>query len=202
MLLTPRMCYQREFLGSGMFNAGPAGALFRAAPLIELRGFPEVGVCSDHVFWLSACARYGVVLVPADLFWYRVHAGQELRSPKAARDYATVPGHAWRALNSPDCPLEGADREQAKRNLTWSIARQTWHDLRARRWRLAVVRLQHAGLSWRDWLRYCRRARRSVQAGTPLDDRGDFVVPDWCRGRLPANSPDRELEQDEIETTR
>ena len=30
MLLTPRMAYQREFLGSGLFYVGPACALFRA----------------------------------------------------------------------------------------------------------------------------------------------------------------------------
>ena len=48
MLQTPRQCYQREFLGLGMFGAGPAGALFRTNVLRELGGFEDRGVGSLH----------------------------------------------------------------------------------------------------------------------------------------------------------
>ena len=76
MLISPRMSYQREFLGSGMFNAGPAGAIFRTQAFHELGGFADRGAASDYVFWLHACARVPVLLLPADLFWYRTHAGR------------------------------------------------------------------------------------------------------------------------------
>lgn len=193
MLLTPRMCYQREFLGAGMFNAGTAGALFRAEAFAELGGFPEMGVGSDHIFWLRACARVSVVLAPGDLFWYRVHLQQEFQSPQAARDYTIVGGEAWRALNSSDCPLDGDELEQAKRNLTWTIAKQTGRELRARRWALAVARLRHAGLTWHDWMRYFRRPCRRNEAGTPLAENGDYLIASWFHApnRTPASDPYR-----------
>ena len=57
MLLTPRLAYQREFLGQGLFMCGPAGALIRTDVFRSLGGFPERGAASDYVFWLKACAR-------------------------------------------------------------------------------------------------------------------------------------------------
>lgn len=184
MLLTPRMCYQREFLGSGMFVGGPACALFRTDILHKLGGFPNQGVGSDHIFWLKACAKVNVLLLPADLFWYRVHAGQELQSDRAARDYAIVPGEVWRALHSPDCPLDGKELAQAKRNWTYILAKLTYYDLRAGRFSLAHFRLKSTGLSVRGWLIYFRRPRRSTFAGTPLDEHGDYIMPNFLARRL------------------
>ena len=131
MLLTPRLAYQREFLGQGLFMCGPAGALIRTDVFRSLGGFPERGAASDYVFWLKACASVGVLLVPADLFWYRIHPGQEIQNPVAAREYALVPGEAWRALGAPSCPLSSAEREQARKNLVYTVAKQTlqrWKD--------------------------------------------------------------------------
>ncbi len=105
MLLSPRQCFQREYLGSGLFMCGPSCALFRTEVFRAIGGFREDGVHSDHLFWLDACAHHSVLLVSADLFWYRTHAGQELQSERAAREYAKVPGHVWRKLHSADCPL-------------------------------------------------------------------------------------------------
>jgi hypothetical protein len=193
MLLTPRMSYQREFLGGGLFQCGPASALFRAEVFRALGAFPDMGVGSDHLFWLHACSRVSVLLVPGDLFWYRVHAGQEFQSPQALREYALVPREVWRALASPDCPLEPQDREQACRNQAYLLVKHAWRDVRAGRWGLAGHRLSQSGLTGRDWLRYLRRPRRDLRAGTPRDARGEYLMPDWSAERLPAiGSPERE----------
>ncbi len=181
MLQTPTQCYQREFLGLGMFNAGPAGALFRTEVLRELGGFEDRGVGSDNIFWLRACARYSVLLLPADLFWYRLHPGQEMQSEKSLREYAIVPGEVWRALLSPECPLTGEDLEQAKRNRVFLLAKATYIDLKAGRWRLAQMRIQHMHLSVGDWVRYLRRPRRNRLAGTPLNAGGEYLIPDWSK---------------------
>jgi len=193
MLLTPRMSYQREFLGGGLFQCGPASALFRAEVFRALGGFPDKGVGSDHIFWLRACARVSVLLVPGDLFWYRVHAGQELQGPRALREYALVPREVWSALASPECPLEPWELEQARRNQAYMVVKHAWRDIRAGRWGLARRCLSQAGLSGRDWLRYLRRPRRDLLAGTPLDARGEYVTPNWSADRKPAvGSPERE----------
>lgn len=184
MLLSPADCYRREYLGAGMFNGGPANATFRTAAFRRLGGFRELGVASDYLFWLRACRSESVLLVPADLFWYRTHPGQHLVSPPALLDTARAQGEAWRALDHPDCPLEGDDLDQARRNQAALLARLTWADLKAGQLRRARVRLAAAGLALGDWLRWLRRPRRHPAAGTPaeiLDARGEPRAPAWCR---------------------
>jgi glycosyltransferase involved in cell wall biosynthesis len=168
MLSTPRLSYQREFLGGGMFHCGPSGALFRTEVLRRLGGFPDRGAASDFCFWLKACAVTPVVLAPGDLFWYRIHPGQELRSATAARDYAVAQGESWRALQAPECPLEGAELVRAKRSCLFRLLRSSFRDLKARRWGLAKLRLSSAGIRAADWIRYPPRRFEDPFAGAPL----------------------------------
>lgn len=179
MLQSPRQCYQREYLGFRMFTGGPACALFRTAVFHQLGGFPEAGPHSDHLFWLDACAQISVLLLPADLFWYRIHGGQELSSPGAARSYAQVPGAVWQALASDACPLRGQELAQARRNHAWDVAKMIWLDVRAGHWRLALYRLRHCGMTCSDWLRFLRRPHRTAVAGVPLESDGRLSVAAW-----------------------
>lgn len=176
MLLTPRMAYQREFLGSSMFNAGPSGAIFRADAFRALGGFPTAGPASDYLFWLRACARMPVLLLPADTFWYREHAGQEIQRPDAARRYAETVRDTWAALADAACPLTPEEREQARRNVLWTQLKALRRDLGAGQCSLARARLA-AGPTAGEWLRYLRRPRRDKWAGTPLDAQGEYVLP-------------------------
>jgi glycosyltransferase involved in cell wall biosynthesis len=185
MLLTPRMAYQREFFGGGLFMCGPAGALFRAEAFRRLGGFPDQGVPSDSLFWLHACATEPVVLLPADLFWYRMHASQELQSAKGQREYARVAGAFWRALDAPECPLTPAERERAKRNRAFHLAKRTLQDLRRGRVRFAWDRLRQSHMNAIDWLRYLRPPVRETFAGTPWGADGDFVTPAWLEAPSP-----------------
>lgn len=169
MLVSPRHSYQREFLGSGQFMVGPACALFRTEVFRALGGFRDVGLFSDHVFWLRACARVPVVLVAGDLFWYRIHGEQQLHTGRPERDTLCVSPVVWAALNAPDCPLEPGEREVAKANHAYVTAREAWRDARRGRWRFALARLRTAGLSGSEWLRYLRPPQRTADAGTPLD---------------------------------
>lgn len=181
MLSTPRMSYQREFLGRGLFMCGPAGALFRTEAFAALGGFEDVGVPSDYWFWHLACARYPVVLLPADLFWYRVHAGQEFERPQSRVEAARLVRRVWRLLDAPECPLTAAEREQAKTNFAYTIVRSIYRDVRAGRFSLAGLRWIHAGLTPIEWLRYVRPPRRDPFAGSPLDPDGEFAIPAWVR---------------------
>ena len=167
MLLTPRLAYEREFLGFGLFHQGPASALFRTEAFRELGGFPEVMHSGDYLFWLRACARVSLVLVPGDLFYYRVHAGQELAKPSNVAAFALAASEAWRMLNSEDCPLTGEACGQAKRNFAFSQARGIYRHVKAGRVQTAAVVARHLGLSLADWTRYLRPPRRSASAGTP-----------------------------------
>jgi glycosyltransferase involved in cell wall biosynthesis len=177
MLSTPRLSYAREFLGYGMFMGGPACGLFRTGVFRELGGFENAGVCSDYLFWLRACARMPVVLVSADLFWYRIHAGQELSSSRAERDALRLSPRIWAALNASECPLVAGEREVAKQNHAYVTAREAWRALRRGRFRLAAARLHRSGLTLREWVRYLRAPQRSANAGALLDAAGEHVLP-------------------------
>lgn len=181
MLLTPRMSYQREFLGQGMFFCGPSGALFRTEVLRKLGGFPDRGVASDYCFWLKACAVTSVVLAPADLFWYRMHPSQELQSARAARDYAVGQGESWQALLSKECPLQDDELSRAKQSCAFRLLRSSWRDVRAGRFALARLRLASAGIRVSDLIRYPPRRIQDPRAGSPLGADGDFVAPRWLR---------------------
>ncbi len=181
MLLTPRMAYQREFFGEGLFYCGPSGALFRADVFRQLGGFVDAGAPSDHLFWMRACTTVNVVLLPADLFWYREHPSQELQSLTAQLQNARMPGLIWRALQAPECPLSADEREQAKRNRAYHLLRRTLQDARRGRWRITAERLRHSNLTAGDWLRYLRPPSRHAFAGTPLDADGNFETPAWIK---------------------
>lgn len=168
MLLTPRLSYEREFLGSGLFHLGPAAALFRADAFRELGGFPVAGVASDYLFWLDACAKVNVLLVPADLFYYRIHSGQELSARGVETEYANAARVAWARLHSTECPLDDVSREQAKRNFVYVQARGIVRRLRRGNFAAAGAILRHAGLGASAWLRYLRPPHRTNLAGTPV----------------------------------
>lgn len=181
MLLTPRLSYQREFLGQGMFMGGPACGIFRRAEFHQLGGFPHRGVLSDSIFWLNACASVNVLTLPGDLFWYRVHPSQEAQSPTAAGEYTWLTSEEWKALASPHCPLSPDEREKARRTVVVKFVKALAGDLRARRWQLARMRYARSGLSPADVARYLRRPRRGLFPGTPLSPEGEFIIPDWTR---------------------
>jgi hypothetical protein len=172
MLLTPRLAYEREFLGSGLFQQGPASAMFRAEALRELGGFPEVNYAGDYLFWLRACATVNVLLVPGDLFYYRIHAGQEAVNPANDLAQARAAAEAWRMLKSATCPLTGDALEIGKRNFAFTQARGIFRNLRRRRFRAAADIAFHCGLAARDWVSYLRPPRRNGAAGTPATQRG------------------------------
>jgi hypothetical protein len=182
MLLTPRMAYQREFFGGGLFMCGPAGAIFRADVFRKLGGFADMGVPSDHMFWMRACTTENVLLLPGDLFWYRLHPQQEFQSETGRIQYARVPGWIWQALDAPDCPLTADEREQAKRNRAYHLAKRTLQDMRRGRWGTAVERLRQSTMTAGDWFRYLRPPSRHTFAGTPTSADGEFVMPSWVTG--------------------
>ena len=173
MLLTPKLAYEREYLGSGLFHLGPSAAMFRTQAFRDLGGFPTAGVASDYLFWLKACTLVDVLLVPGNLFYYRVHAGQELASPGALQNYAASGSAAWRMLNSAACPLSGEALETAKRNFVFSQGRGIFRHLKGRRFQSAATVFTHTGLSIADWVSYLRPPRRTAAAGTPSTEAGD-----------------------------
>jgi glycosyl transferase family 2 len=167
MVLSPRLAYEREFLGAGLFHVGPGAALFRRDAFNEFGGYPSGGAASDYLFWMDICSRASVMLVPADLFYYRVHAGQELSNGRNQMDYVLAGAAAWRQLRSPSCPLAPNMCEQAKRNLIFTTLRGAWRKARRGQFGAAAAAIRYGGPTAVEWLRYLRPPRRVPNAGTP-----------------------------------
>jgi hypothetical protein len=167
MVLTPRLAYEREFLGGGLFHLGPGAALLRGDAFRALGGFEDAGAASDYVFWLRACTTVNTLLVPGDLFYYRVHSGQQRVRRSSEAEYVRAGAVAWRMLNSPECPLTGRALAQAKRNFVFTVLRGAWRKLRRGDLRSSFEALRDGGPGIADWLRYVRPPRRVASAGTP-----------------------------------
>ena len=183
MLLSPHDAYAREFLGYGVFQCGPAGAIIRTDVFRAAGGFKDLGVFSDFVMWLQLARQHSLVLMPADLVWYREHSAQELRRPQAAYAYAHVNRYAWDALHAPECPLAGDELERARCNQAANVVKQILRDVKRGHLALAAHRVAQSGLSAGQWVRYLRRPVRSTAAGTPLGVNGDVALPEWVRVR-------------------
>jgi len=177
VLSTPAMTYRRDLLGAeGIMWAAPGYLLFRTDVFRNLGCFPELGAFSDSVFLVQACAKVSVVLVPADLFWYRAHPQQE---SVAAGDWALRCAAMWNMLKSQDCPLTGSELEQAKRNWCWRVGRYAWEEVVRGRWKAGLTITRGSGISASEWLRYLRRPRRSDASGAPVDENGEYPLPEW-----------------------
>jgi Glycosyl transferase family 2 len=177
VLSTPAMTYRRDLLGAeGIMWAAPGHILFRTKFFRDMGCFPELGAFSDSVFLIRACAKVSVVLVPADLFWYRAHPQQE---QVAARDWALRCASMWKVLQRAECPLTGAELEQAKRNWCWRVGRYTWEEVIRGRWRAGLTIARGSGISGVEWLRFLRRPRRSDAAGVPPAANGEYPAPKW-----------------------
>jgi glycosyltransferase involved in cell wall biosynthesis len=169
MLLTPRLAYEREFLGTGLFHGGPSCALFRTEVFHRLGGFPESGVASDYLFWIRACATENVLLVSGDLFYYRVHPNQELANSDNLLQYAKARAAAWKMLNSSECPLDPAVLDRAKSNFLWAATRDAYRQFKKGHFSAAATIVRFLGLDVADWVRYLRPPNRNPSAGTPAE---------------------------------
>jgi len=181
MLLSPRMSYQREFLGAGLFSGGPGSAIVRRSVFEMLGGFIDAGNASDDLFWLHACARVDVLLLPADLTWFRVHDTRASNSPASSEDYFVVTREAWKAIDAADCPLTLAERVKARDAIAVRLAKRMVRDVFRGRGRRALRRFRAAGIAVPRFVSHLKPLRLSPVAGTPLSSSGEFVVPEWMQ---------------------
>ena len=169
MLLTPRLAYEREFLGSGLFQQGPASALFRAEAFRALGGFPEIRLLR-RLPVLAARVRDGErpararrsVLLPDS----PGTGDRQSSERRGARDEPAPKRGAM--LNSPECPLTGDALSIGKRNFVFIQAREIYRNLKRRRVRSAADVVRYCGLGVGDWISHLRPPCRNEAAGTPI----------------------------------
>ncbi|GJL87311.1 MAG: hypothetical protein DHS20C03_10200 [Minwuia thermotolerans] len=134
MIFSPAEAYREEFHGRELFGRAPGSGIVRRDAYEAVGGFSGMRQLGDMEFWLKIGARYPVVTLPPALVWDRVHGGQEKNADSDTEKTAMRAGVVIAALESPDCPLDGPQRQAALVSWRQKHMRQFWrHLLRNRR---------------------------------------------------------------------
>ncbi len=74
--LNPQEAYKQHFFEGGLLFVGPSGLIIKREAFELVNGFEEYGMPSDNHLTLKIAAKYPVVAMTRDLFWWRLHEGQ------------------------------------------------------------------------------------------------------------------------------
>ena len=115
--LLPAESYNLHFFNSGLFYAGPGGAIIRRDIFNEVGGFSGKRYVGDYELWLKLSALHNTVLFWPGLLWWRKHDEQENKYENKNID-ATINRYliTVESLNSSDCPLSPMEKKRALYN--------------------------------------------------------------------------------------
>jgi hypothetical protein len=72
----------------------------------------------DYEFWFKIARYYPMVKCPVNIYWNRLHEGQESKTDYAKRNYANLRNDVLEeALAHPDCPLHPEDLASIRKQL-------------------------------------------------------------------------------------
>ncbi|MDF1731432.1 MAG: glycosyltransferase family A protein [Minwuia sp.] len=129
MIFSPAEAYREEFHGRELFGRAPGSGIIRRDAYEAVGGFSGMRQLGDMEFWLKIGARYPVVTLPPALVWDRVHGGQEKNADSDTEKAAMRADVVIAALNSPDCPLDMAERQAALEAYRSKLHRPLWREL-------------------------------------------------------------------------
>jgi len=130
ILLSPREIYLESFGKSNHFDRAPGSGLIKTEVFQAIGGFSGKRMIGDYEFWFKISRYYSMVKLPLDLYWNRLHPGQESQSDYARKNYARLKKQILEeSLNHPDCPLKENELVSVKnsvknlyrRNITLNI---------------------------------------------------------------------------------
>lgn len=109
-LLNPREIYLESFTKANHFDRAPGSSLIKREVFNAVGGFSGTRMVGDYEFWLKISRYYSMVTLPLDIYWNRIHPGQESQTNFAKKNYARLRKEILEnALSHPDCPLVGDD---------------------------------------------------------------------------------------------
>jgi glycosyltransferase involved in cell wall biosynthesis len=79
--LAPGEAIRKHFFEKPFLTIGPGGTIMRRSFYERMKGYPErYGPANDMYFNLAAAASAGVLLLPFEFSYYRLHEGQEINN--------------------------------------------------------------------------------------------------------------------------
>lgn len=113
-VVSPEDCFREQFLGPGMLNCGPSGAIIRREIFGKEGGFRVDRFLGDTELWYRLGMKYPVIKMAPGLVWWRTHEQQEIIAGVESL-YYLISGFKLdiETLSSPDCPLSSEDRAKA-----------------------------------------------------------------------------------------
>jgi glycosyltransferase involved in cell wall biosynthesis len=116
-LLTPKEIYLGHFYGDTHFNRGPLGAIIKLDAFNRVGGFSGERFVGDMELWMNLSRYYPMVVLPNDLFFYRVHDNSEaaIESGIAKKIYQKRKDFIFTALARTDCPLNQEEAKQVRK---------------------------------------------------------------------------------------
>ena len=153
---SPHDAYYSYFFQNKWMQVGPSGSIYRRNAFEEVGGFDLLPYVGDFDLNLKLGALYPVVRLQNDLFFYRLHPGQQLiEGEKSAKGYEILNFKIQkRHLENRNCPLSISERKDAKimieklqarralKKLIFQFNFQSFCDL-----------IVASGLGWRGFLR-------------------------------------------------
>jgi glycosyltransferase involved in cell wall biosynthesis len=165
--LLPREAYREHFFVRDLFGRAPGSAIILRSAFEAVGGFSGKRQVGDHELWLALARRFPLVKMPRDLVWDREHPSQEKWYDPPGRKLAMHQAVDLAALAHPECPLDAAERAEARRRLADAGARAFWFSLLAPQGvRQAPNFLEDVGLGVQDvtgWL--WRRGATLIRRG-------------------------------------
>jgi len=118
ILLSPREIYIESFSKTNHFDRAPGSGLIKRDAFNAVGGFSGKRMVGDYEFWFKISRYYSMVKLPLDLYWNRIHDGQESQSEYAKKNYAQLKKQILEEnLDHADCPLNKEERERFKKQI-------------------------------------------------------------------------------------
>ncbi|MEP7278869.1 MAG: glycosyltransferase family A protein [Bacteroidota bacterium] len=106
VLISPKEIYLESFGKINHFDRAPGSGLIKREAFNAVGGFSGKRMIGDYEFWFKIARTYSMVKLPLDLYWNRIHEGQESQTEYARKNYATLRRAVLlEALQNPACPL-------------------------------------------------------------------------------------------------
>lgn len=118
ILVQPRQIYLEHFYRYHHFDRAPGSGLIKLDAFRKVGGFSGKRMIGDNEFWFKISRYYPMVKVPIDLYWSRLHEGQESKTEYARKNYRRLRLQVEQeALAHPDCPLTAEDMAALRTHL-------------------------------------------------------------------------------------